>query len=88
VGASADARCNQENPNAKRQGDVRSQRAPVDNLTGNWACMVTTSLAWSTTAWFDLLLPTKGRWRGRNCAEQQERLDLPALYREALARRG
>lgn len=76
VVASANARCDQENLNAQLKGDVRSLRAPVDTLVSNWAYMVMTSLAWSMKAWFALLLPTKGRWRDRNCAEQQSLLRM------------
>lgn len=76
VVASANARCNQENLNAQLKGDVRSLRAPVDTLVSNWAYMVMTSLAWSMKAWFALLLPTKGRWRDRYCAEQQSLLRM------------
>ncbi|MFO0313181.1 MAG: hypothetical protein ACK539_08140, partial [Planctomycetota bacterium] len=65
-----------ENLNAQLKGDVRSLRAPVDTLVSNWAYMVMTSLAWSMKAWFALLLPTKGRWRDRYCAEQQSLLRM------------
>jgi hypothetical protein len=72
----ANDRCDQENLNAHLKGGVRALRAPVDNLTSNWAYMVMTALAWSLKAWFALLLPTKGRWRDRYREEQRSLLRM------------
>ena len=47
-------------------------RAPLDNLTSNWAYMVMTALAWDLKAWWALLLPEQpGRWQERH--QQQKR---------------
>lgn len=70
VVASANDRCDQENPHAQLKGGVRALRATVDNLVSNWAYMVMTALAWSMKAWFALLLPTSGRWGKRYRDEQ------------------
>lgn len=60
----ANDRCHQENLLAQLHGGVRALRAPVDNLTSNWAYMVMTALAWDLKAWWALLLPeAPGRWR-------------------------
>jgi hypothetical protein len=56
-------RCDQENLIAQIAGGVRALSAPVDNLVGNWAYMVMTSLAWTLKAWAALLLPVTPRHR-------------------------
>jgi hypothetical protein len=67
----ANDRCNQENLLAQLGGAVRALRAPVDNLTSNWAYMVMTALAWDLKAWWALLLPEEpGRWQERHGAEK------------------
>jgi Transposase DDE domain group 1 len=54
---SANERCDQENVIAQLAGGCRALRAPVDNLTSNWAYMVMTALAWDLKAWWALSLP-------------------------------
>ena len=67
----ANDRCNQENLLAQLSGGVRALRAPLDNLTSNWASMVMTALAWDLKAWWALLLPERpGRWLARHRAEK------------------
>ncbi|HLQ45154.1 MAG TPA: hypothetical protein VK137_10525, partial [Planctomycetaceae bacterium] len=56
-------RCDQENLLAQLAGGVRALAAPVDNLTGNAAHMLMTSLAWTLKSWAALLLPVEPRWR-------------------------
>jgi hypothetical protein len=53
----ANDRCNQENLLSQLKGGCRALRAPVDNLTSNWAYMVMTALAWNLKAWWALTLP-------------------------------
>lgn len=66
----ANGRCHQENLLAQLSGGCRALRAPLDNLTSNWAYMVMTSLAWNLKAWWALSLPEKpGRY------QQQHRQD-------------
>ena len=68
----ANDRCDQENLLAQLHGGVRALRAPLDNLTSNWAYMVMTALAWDLKAWWALLLPEQpGRWQERH--QQQKR---------------
>jgi hypothetical protein len=68
----ANGRCDQENLLAQLSGGVRALRAPVDNLTSNWAYMVMTALAWDLKAWWALLLPEEpGRWQERHRAQKR-----------------
>src|SRR5262245_51931322 len=68
----ANGRCNPENLLAQLYGGVRALRAPVDNLTSNWAYMVMTALAWDLKAWWALLLPVApGRWQEQQRAQQR-----------------
>jgi Transposase DDE domain group 1 len=74
---SANDRCNQENLLAQLGGGVRALRAPVDNLTSNWAYMVMTALAWDLKAWWALLVPTaSGRWQEKYRTEKRWLLGL------------
>jgi hypothetical protein len=74
---SANDRCNQENLLAQLGGGVRALRAPVDNLTSNWAYMVMTALAWDLKAWSALLMPTaSGRWQEKYRTEKRWLLGL------------
>lgn len=59
----ANARCDQENIIAQLKSGINALRAPVDDLTSNWAYMVIASLAWTFKAWYGLLTPdeTVGR---------------------------
>jgi Transposase DDE domain group 1 len=69
---SANDRCHQENLLAQLAGGVRALRAPLDNLTSNWAFMVMTALAWDLKAWWALLLPERpGRWQEQHQAEKR-----------------
>jgi hypothetical protein len=62
--AGANGRCQQENVLAQLHSGCRALRAPVDQLTSNWAYMVMTGLAWNLKAWWALLLPENpGRWQ-------------------------
>jgi hypothetical protein len=73
----ANDRCNQENLLAQLAGGVRALRAPVDNLTSNWAYMVMTALAWDLKAWWALVLPERpGRWHERHRADKRWVLGL------------
>jgi hypothetical protein len=73
----ANDRCNQENLLAQLGGAVRALRAPVDNLTSNWAYMVMTALAWDLKAWWALLLPeAPGRWQEKHRADKRWVLGL------------
>lgn len=74
---SANDRCHQENLLAQLHSGVRALRAPVDNLTSNWAYMVMTALAWDLKAWWALLLPeAPGRWQAKHRAEKRWVLGL------------
>jgi hypothetical protein len=73
----ANDRCDQENLLAQLSGAVRALRAPLDNLTSNWAYMVMTALAWDLKAWWALLLPERpGRWQERHREEKRWVLGL------------
>jgi hypothetical protein len=73
----ANDRCHQENLLAQLAGGVRALRAPLDNLTSNWAYMVMTALAWDLKAWWALLLPEQpGRWQEQQRAEKRWVLGL------------
>ncbi len=61
-------RCDQEKIFDELKNEVRSLRAPVDNLISNWAYMVMVSIAWSLKAWFALLMPVSRRWQDRHLA--------------------
>jgi hypothetical protein len=68
----ANDRCDQENLLAQLYGGGRALRAPVDNLTSNWAYLVMTALAWDLKAWWALLLPeAPGRWQERHRAQKR-----------------
>ena len=73
----ANDRCHQENLLAQLHSGVRALRAPVDNLTSNWAYLVMTALAWDLKAWWALLLPeVPGRWQAKHRAEKRWVLGL------------
>jgi DDE family transposase len=73
----ANDRCHQENLLAQLHSGVRALRAPVDNLTSNWAYMVMTALAWDLKAWWALLLPeAPGRWQAKHRAQKRWVLGL------------
>jgi len=67
----ANKRCAQEKLIDQLKNGVRALRAPVDNLTSNWAWMVMASLAWSLKAWMGMLLPAKGRWAEKHEEDRQ-----------------
>jgi hypothetical protein len=81
----ANKRCNQENVIEQNKNGVHAFKAPLDNLTSNWAYMVITSLAWSLKAWAALLVPVNPRWRQRHEAEKQKllRMEFPT-FRQAM----
>lgn len=66
----ANERCNQENLIKQLKSGAQALRVPVDNLVSNWAYMVMASLAWTLKAWFALLLPECGRWKGKHRGEK------------------
>lgn len=72
----SNARCNQENLIEQLKNGVRAMKMPVDNLLGNWAYMVMTSLAWTLKTWFALLLPEDGRWRRKYKREKEKVLRM------------
>jgi len=65
----ANGRCNQENLMAQLHSGCHALRAPVDDLTSNWAYMVMTALAWNLKAWWALRLPVAP---GRHQAAQRQ----------------
>ena len=69
-------RCDQENLIAQLAGGARALSAPVDNLHGNWAYMLMTSLAWNLKAWWALWLPERGRWAAKQGREKRQVLRL------------
>jgi len=74
---SANDRCHQENLIEQLRNGARAFRAPLDNLTSNWAYMVMTALGWNLKAWWALWLPEPpGRWRDKHRAEKQWVLHL------------
>lgn len=66
----ANTRCDQERVIGQQKSDVRSLRAPLDNLHSNWAYMVMATLAWNLAKWLALLLPERGRWKERHASEK------------------
>ena len=66
----ANTRCDQERIIGQQKSNVRSLRAPLDNLHSNWAYMVMATLAWNLAKWTALLLPERGRWTERRSAEK------------------
>jgi hypothetical protein len=72
----ANQRCDQENLIAQLKNGVQALQMPVADLTGNWAYMVMTALAWTLKAWFALLLPVTGRWGQRYRADKQAVLKM------------
>ena len=67
----ANDRCNQENLIEQLKNGVHALRAPVDNLTSNWAYMVMAALAWNLKAWWALMLPERGRWGVKHRREKR-----------------
>lgn len=67
---SANDRCHQENLLQQLKNGMHALKAPVDNLTSNWAYMVITSLAWNLKAWAALRLPETGRWAEKYRADK------------------
>ncbi len=58
------------------KSEVRSLRAPVDNLTSNWAFMTMATLAWTLKAWTGLLLPCGGRWAEKHEEDRQRIMSM------------
>lgn len=67
----ANTRCDQERVIGQQKSDVRSLRAPLDNMLSNWAYMVIATLAWNLAKWVALLLPEQGRWSEKHAAEKE-----------------
>jgi hypothetical protein len=64
---------------------VHALKAPLDNLTSNWAYMVIAALAWSLKAWSALLVPVHGRWKEKHEQEKQALLRMDfATFRNAM----
>ncbi len=81
----AHQRCNQENLIEQQKNGVHALKAPLDNLTSNWAYMVIASLAWNLKAWAALLVPTRPRWRQRHEAAKQTLLRMDfSTFRQAM----
>jgi hypothetical protein len=73
----ANGRCDQENLLAQLHSGCHALRAPVDDLSSNWAYMVMTALAWNLKAWWALQLPVApGRHHARQRQEKQWVLGL------------
>ena len=73
----ANGRCNQENLLSQLHSGCHALRAPVDELTSNWAYMVMTALAWNLKAWWALYLPVApGRHQETQRQEKQWVLGL------------
>ena len=81
----ANDRCNQENLIEQQKNGVHALKAPLDNLTSNWAYMVMTSLAWSLKAWSALLVPVQGRWKEKHEREKNALLRMDFVtFRNAM----
>ena len=72
----ANDRCDQENLIEQHKNGVHALKAPLDNLTSNWAYMVMASLAWSLKAWSALLVPVHGRWKEKHEQEKKTLLRM------------
>lgn len=72
----ANDRCDQENLIEQHKNGVQALKAPLGDLTSNWAYMVIVSLAWSLKVWSALLLPVHGRWRERHELEKKTLLRM------------
>lgn len=70
----ANDRCNQENLIQQLKSGVHALKAPVDNLTSNWAYMVIVSIAWSLKAWFALYIPEPPGPCQTECRVQKHRI--------------
>lgn len=55
----ANRRCNQENTISQLKA-CHCLKAPVDNLTSNWAYMVFASMAWTLKQWSGMMVRVKG----------------------------
>jgi len=66
----ANTRCGQERVIGQQKSDVGSLRAPLDNMLSNWAYMVIATLAWNLSKWVALLLPERGRWKGKHAVDK------------------
>ena len=81
----ANDRCDQENLIEQHKNGVHALKAPVDNLTSNWAYMVMASLAWSLKAWSALLVPVHGRWKEKHEREKKTLLRMDFVtFRNAM----
>ena len=72
----ANKRCAQEKLIGTLKSEVRSLRAPVDNLMSNWAFMTMATLAWTLKAWTALLLPCGGRWAEKHMEDRRRVLSM------------
>jgi Transposase DDE domain group 1 len=72
----ANTRCDQERVIGQQKSDVRSLRAPLDNMLSNWAYMVIATLAWNLAKWLALLLPERGRWKEKHATEKEKVLAM------------
>lgn len=81
----ANDRCDQENLIEQQKNGVHALKAPLDNLTSNWAYMVMASLAWSLKAWSALLVPVRGRWKEKHEQEKKTLLRMDFVtFRNAM----
>lgn len=81
----ANHRCNQENLIEQHKNGVHALKAPLDDLTSNWAYMVMASLAWSLKAWSALLVPVHGRWKDKHESEKKTLLRMDFVtFRNAM----
>lgn len=81
----ANNRCDQENLIEQQKNGVHALKAPLDNLTSNWAYMVMASLAWSLKAWSALLIPVHGRWKEKHEQEKKTLLRMDFVtFRNAM----
>jgi len=67
----ANTRCGQERLIGQQKSEVKSLRAPLDNLHSNWAYMVIATLAWNLAKWIALLLPENGPWKKKRAEEKK-----------------
>jgi hypothetical protein len=72
----ANDRCDQEKLIRQLKAPVSALTTPVASLESNEAFMVMAALAWSMKAWFALLLPAGGRWKGRRESERRQVLRM------------
>ncbi len=81
----ANNRCNQENLIEQGKNGFHALKAPLNDLSSNWAYMVVTALAWSLKAWAALLVPVHPRWQATHTQTKQKLLRMDfSTFRQAI----